>query len=80
METEDSHVRCSRTNRFRRFMPKIRPSLIVLASFALAGLSTPASAQVAWDSYQIRALPTDRAPVMDGYLEQDLWGLSLIHI
>ena len=32
------------------------------------------SGQVAWDAYQIRALPTDRAPVLDGYLETDLWG------
>jgi hypothetical protein len=51
---------------------RLRAAALTALLFPLAGAS--ASAQVAWDQHRIRALPTTTAPVLDGYLEMEVWG------
>jgi hypothetical protein len=49
-------------------------AVVLVALAAALGLSPAVAAQVSSDAYRIRALPTDVPPVLDGYLELDLWG------
>jgi hypothetical protein len=37
-------------------------------------LPVSASAQVAWQDYRVRAVRTETQPVLDGFLEQEVWG------
>jgi hypothetical protein len=48
--------------------------LTALALMSLALAPASARAQSSWDQYRVRAVATDVAPVLDGYLEEEVWG------
>ncbi|KPJ84224.1 MAG: hypothetical protein AMS19_01460 [Gemmatimonas sp. SG8_23] len=54
------------------FSPTHRAGII--ATMAAIVLPVSASAQVAWQDYRVRAVRTETQPVLDGFLEQEVWG------
>jgi hypothetical protein len=54
------------------FSPTLRAGII--ATMAAIVLPASASAQVAWQDYRVRAVRTETQPVLDGFLEQEVWG------
>ena len=46
--------------------------LLPVAVLVVSG-AVPAHAQTSWELYQIGATPTDRAPTLDGILDEEMW-------
>ena len=72
--TESASMSRSPTARLRMSRARLPGRALVLTIALLSPAGAPLSAQVAWDTYQVRPTLAATPPVLDGYLEMELWG------